>query len=1205
MTDIEKRDFLADEICKNIVGPGLTSDVFVCREDASNEILDDRPSIKYVAGILYPKTNHEETVTYPGEEINDVDNIDEENAQDRIDNEQDSTNRGREDNNVNVNDNDRTDFRPSNIGMIVCLDNDATTISVGLNYGIYHHISSTEVEQKVKVKLGRCSLETLRNTFKFYNDNEDVKALLKIFGCESMDDVFTIDERNLTISPKRIFSANTENNRTIYLQPAKFPRRPNVADDPVHDHLLPLLLQYNFFQREQMTISPQTIRFSNNRLDTLRVDDSISLYWKVVESKDNSKKYLKIQVQNENEGNSRIESTMFQTELMISSDHLVPYTEPHHSSIDDQEYTLNEELYRNLPIYGKGVNCGIMWDESQSTPQWIKTSYSPRQKATSFSSDTEYSDTNNVCNVFDMTIWSEKTKEELLNGLHQIVNDYQEWHSEQENNANRNIQVISDLLNEQEAFRVRLQDNIEYLRTNDRAYRCFLLANTAMYIQMCLARDPRFRKDRERASFDENDTVYKDGAWDYFRGRPQEMKYRPFQLAFLLMNVKSTFENDDPYRNDNVDLIWFPTGGGKTEAYLALTALTIAERRTSQNHDEGVSVIMRYTLRLLTAQQFERASFLICALEYLRRELNNKNEYQISLGDSPITLGMWIGAKTTPNIIKNLENGHWKRYFEDAKSGKPGSNPFPISYCPWCGCKMEANNEETGFYSGYNKKGEFHCINNDNCSFDKLPIRYIDEDIYNNPPTLLFATVDKFALLNSKEKGKLFGANTDRRRPDLIIQDELHLISGPLGSLVGMFETLIEEICTARDDNGDVLRRPKIVASTATTKNTLHLIKQLYTRKVNTFPVSGIEYSDNFFSHALPEKRSNRLYMGLAPTGHSASELEIHAIAAEIVSKEKLISKYLKSHNVDLHNREAVNKALVDDGSLIKDLDNYWTLVLYYMNLKSLGRTHSRMDQEILAKVNNLRKYSESYQSLDFVTRNFNFRVEEFTSRQESSRIKSLLIKAESAPKLEVMEGDKLSVNYNMDIVQATNMISVGIDIARWNVMYMIGQPLTTAEYIQSSSRVGRTTHGLVVNIYNTVRTRERSFYENYVPYHKEFYKFVEPLTVTTFTPTTFDKLINNLYLCYMGAIKGYDQPIQVKEEDLDELINIMLNRNESISNNKSLTQLIEEKLNSLHQELQSPERCNRTFKQLILDLDVMTSLRDIESNTYIVYNYN
>lgn len=1306
--DESRRDFIAEEIRKRIIGPGMTSDAFVCAEDYSDEILDNRPNVIYSAGILLAPKISESSLETSSVIIPEVD---ETNKQEEVSdvqipgkNEDDYTRVGKRDNSEDVSDSERPDFAPDHIGLVMCLDQNVDKVKVDIKYGIYHHLSSDDVEANVKVRLGRCTLEQLKSTFAYYDTCSSVLTNLKLFGCNSMADVFSIDEKNLTISPKRIFSRKEEGKSSpSYLQATSFPRlrRNRVADvllktlrapgeetelrtltreefeaelpelenidsikaflsendvtslkdvfdynvdkctartkkrtlatamldglaeklyldDPVYDHLLPLALQYNFFKREQKIINTFSLDTLVKQYSPVSVPDTnnhLKLHWKVI-ANTNGKKYLKVQLQNafekqkttngDKEKTMPIEANAYQAELKISSDGIVPYTEPHRSSIDDEEYTLNEELYRDVKMYGKGVNCGIDWEGSDSDtndkPRWVRTTYAPQQRAAAFAADTKDKTTNDACVVYDMSIWTKLTKEEILQSLKHIADAYAEWHSKQVSEAGSNS-VLQAVLKDQDEFHQRLIDNVDYLANNDRAYKCFLLANTAMYIQMCIARNPKFKKDRDISAYDSTERIYKEGAWEFFKTRDANIKYRPFQLAFLLMNIKSTFENDDPYRNDNVDLIWFPTGGGKTEAYLALTALTIAERRTSGHADvSGVSVIMRYTLRLLTAQQFERASFLICALEFLRNELSRRTEYNLTLGGDKITLGMWIGSASTPNKLNDLNGGKYAKYFAAYDSGiKPESNPFPISYCPWCGCKLEAEAQK-----GYNRNGELHCLNSSNCSFDALPIIYIDEALYQNPPTLLFATVDKFAQLNNTEKGQMFGAGTNRRRPDLIIQDEMHLISGPLGSLVGMFETMVEEICTKKDNNGEIVRRPKIVASTATTRNTLSLIKQLYARTVKTFPVSGVRYSDNFFSHVLKYSESKRLYMGLAPTGHSASELEIRSIAAEIVAKEKMISEYLSENGIDIKDKKAVFDAVNSNSHLIKDLDNYWSLVLYYMNLKSLGRTHSRIGQEILANVESMRAYLYEYPALNFIIKGFQTRTEEFTSRQESSRIKSLLVEAESAPELVVSPMYNISVKYNMDIVQATNMISVGIDIARWNVIFMVGQPLTTAEYIQSSSRVGRTTHGLVVNIYNSLRNRELSFYENYVPYHQEFYKFVEPLTATTFTPVTLEKLIYNLYLCYMGAVLGHDKPSGITTTDIKKFKDIMKHRNTIITRNAVLQNLIEDKTDEIHKYFTDPARNDSTFSTLLDDIElngkVMNSLRDIESNTYIKY---
>lgn len=1307
-TDEQKRDFIADEIRKRIIGPGYSQETYACDDDASDEVIDFRPNVIYTAGILFPKRD----LSVSSDQDNNGDELTEDvespdnstsfvESAEATDEDNEHTSRfSKMDGQVDISDSDRPDFEPNHIGLVMCLNKDVDKIEVDVNYGIYHLIKSEDIEKLVKVHLGRCTLKQLRKTFEYYDASPAVKTILKPFNLNCMADLFSIDENKLTISPKKLFSRK-ENGKEVYLRATEFPSLfPNLAvgvikklmnqqgeyvqlvniswddlkkqiksfeekgafikkgnqdvesfvneleysketnevktkrrdlsylenfninnfvvDDPVKDHLLKHLLKYRFFfKREQVSLQPITINLSADESPILK--SNVALHWKVMYHKDYpDHKYLKVLLQNTNikkvfvdkkDSTSKPEEFLFQAEMKIKADKIVPYTQPHRSVIDDEEYSLNEELYRDVPVYGKGVNCAVNWDQdNDNKPSWVKTTYFPHQKATAYSPETEYNTTNNACDVYDLSIWSELSKKEVLTRLKNVASDYSDWHDSQKRNC-RDVDVLKKVLEEQEEFKRRLEENIEYLSINERAFNCFKIANTAMYIQMCIARDERFKKNRDLSLFNDTDSIFNQEAWDYFKDgrwavRPQ---YRPFQLAFLVMNIKSTFESDDPYRKDNVDLIWFPTGGGKTEAYLALTALTIAERRTSGDNDvSGVSVIMRYTLRLLTAQQFERASFLICALEYLRKELRNHAEFHLALDspnqNTPITLGMWIGSGATPNEINKLSEWPYNDLFNATET--PSYNPFPIAYCPWCGCKLTTMNSR-GFVHGYNRNGEIKCLNN-NCTYKNgLPIYYIDEQLYNNPPTLLFATVDKFAQLNSSERGQMFGAGTNHRRPDLIIQDELHLISGPLGSLVGMYETMIEEICTDRRGS---IRMPKIVASTATTRNTNNLIKQLYTRRVRTFPVSGISYNNNFFSHALPECEWKRLYVGFAPTGHSAVELEIRSIAAELVAKEKLISQYLQD-TVDLENKVSVYNALSDPeikGTLSKDLDNYWSLVLYYVNLKSLGRTHSRIGEEILSTAESMRQYLPCYPSLNFIIDGCQNRATEFTSRQESSKIKELLISAESPTEISISEQNNIHVKSCMDIIQATNMISVGIDISRWNVMFMNGQPLTTAEYIQSSSRVGRSTHGLVVNLYNSLRNRELSYYENYISYHKQFYKYVEPLSVKSFTPATFEKLMANLYLCYMGAIKTYDRPSKVLEEDISALKTILKRRNSSISPDYVLDSMIEKNIDKVDRYFKDPNRMNKTFKEIIndradiRDFNIMSSLRDIETNTYI-----
>ncbi len=271
---------------------------------------------------------------------------------------------------------------------------------------------------------------------------------------------------------------------------------------------------------------------------------------------------------------------------------------------------------------------------------------------------------------------------------------------------------------------------------------------------------------------------------------PRKTKWRPFQLAFILINLRAFTDPASPDRSI-VDVIWFPTGGGKTEAYLGLAALVILLRRMGRPANAGTTVLMRYTLRLLTTQQFQRAASLICALELMRRASPEE------LGSTPISIGLWLGGAVTPNRSAQAISA-FERLGRDG-----GDNPFNVLACPWCGVEMGPREYDNGVrvfgYRRVRRRGtadriQFRC-EDPGCPFsgeEGLPLEVVDDAIYEEPPTLLIGTVDKFAMMPwDPEARKIFGIDNPEagHPPDLIIQDELHLISGPLGSMVGHYET--------------------------------------------------------------------------------------------------------------------------------------------------------------------------------------------------------------------------------------------------------------------------------------------------------------------------------------------------------------------------------------------------------------------------------
>lgn len=1321
-TEELKRDFIANEICKRIVGPGFAQDIYLTSANAEDEILVERPQIVYTSGILFPnpadpsKATPQKTTTLQ-QSNNDVDvddffispvmGVDDEDSDSSNDDDfiealgEDASTKGHNLKSSEIEESlsdERAGFNPDRIGLITCLNASAVSIPVKVKYGRYHLVPEKDWQSEIKIALDeRCPYSTLKATFDYYD--KTAQALLNSLGVNSVYDLFYIDLSGptTTISPTRELAVkvplanNKEKKKYIY--PSDFPSSlrnksasilckvlhegksvelVDISWDDFHDQLtffdslneiqefckslhwisleksikydatnnkvspiynavnsseifigrylyeydavkeyvLRNLLEYRFFKREQHFIN---LDIDLSKEDSKDIGDGLMLHWKPFNySKKPNVKYLRVLLQNctKEEPRSGKIPHIFQAEIYLDGKDIISYSEPRVSSIDD-EFNTNEVLYSDELTYGKGVNCAVEWELSDGKPAYVKTTYHPKTQVRSFSTQMNDPNITSICNVHNLSIWG-KTDSEIIDGLRKFAIGYNSWMIQQNLIANGDSR-LSEVLNKQKEFLNRFNDNIDYLSRNDRAFKCFRMANTAMYIQMLLGRDQNFKdKGKDKSEYTTN-FLYND-CWNYFKNNTSSVDpfYYPFQLAFLVMNIKSTFEANDPYRTDNVDLIWFPTGGGKTEAYLALTALTIAERRTcGHQNTSGVSVIMRYTLRLLTAQQFERASYLICALEYLRTSFIKQNNQDYFLGTTDITIGMWIGKATSPNKIDDLKEDKFKDFFSALRKRSsvitPEQNPFPVVYCPWCGCNLVGKDWTSGYYNSKPRPAD-SCLNK-NCHFHKgIPLYYIDEQLYDNPPTLLFATVDKFAQLNTKKAGQLLGVGKNTRKPDLIIQDELHLISGPLGSIVGLFETLVEELSTEKDSYGNIIRKPKIIASTATTRNTKLLGQQLYARNIISFPASGVRYSDNFFSHILDVEKSLRLYMGLAPTGHTAAELEIRAIAAELVAKEKLITEWLKSQKISLSNKTSILNALCSNGKLIKELDLYWTQVLYYMNLKSLGRTHSRISQEIKATLENMKRFSESYPELSFILDGFYVRNTEFTSRQSSAQIKHLLIKADEATQISESQPNVWKVDSQMDLVQATNMISVGIDIERWNVLMMVGQPLTTAEYIQASSRSGRRHKGLVINLYNPIRSRELSYYENYTSYHQVFYKFVEPLSATTFTEMTLDKLVLNLYVGYMVLILNKLKVGDVTPSDKDLFIKWLRNRAYSAgcTNISSSIQLIvDNTFNNLSKLSKYRFDELNTKKDLLPKVNLpnlMKSLREIEPNTYLEY---
>jgi hypothetical protein len=317
--------------------------------------------------------------------------------------------------------------------------------------------------------------------------------------------------------------------------------------------------------------------------------------------------------------------------------------------------------------------------------------------------------------------------------------------------------------------------------------------------------------------------------------------------------------------------------------------------------------------------------------------------------------------------------------------------------------------------------------------------------------------------------------------PDLIIQDELHLISGPLGTMAGLYEAAIDALCV-RDVNGKAVR-PKIVASTATVRRAQDQIQALFGRaSTQIFPPPGPDRRDSFFARAVPSSETpGRLYIGVASPGRNPKVLMRKAWLALMGAAERAY-------------RDAGGHQNEDNAA-----DAYMTVLGYFNSLRELGGARRILEEEVqnTLKSYGMRKRVGEEPGL-FRDRKTFSEVLELTSRVPTDKV------AEARRRLEL----RMHESQRVDSAIATNMISVGLDIPRLGLMVVLGQPKTHAEYIQATSRVGRAKEwpGLVVTLLNIHKPRDRSHYERFRHYHETFYRSVEVSSVTPFSARALDR---------------------------------------------------------------------------------------------------
>lgn len=710
---------------------------------------------------------------------------------------------------------------------------------------------------------------------------------------------------------------------------------------------------------------------------------------------------------------------------------------------DEEERSL-AFLYRHKKTYAVGHGCAAEWKGSSAGggPDVVYTMAVPVYELPAVDFSIRELPLNQAERVLSMKLLAgiEADDASIIKGLKAFSVSYVNWVKKLEartdfpaefgDEAKKNILLCKEVSQRMDAGIIRLESDAA-------AMKAFKLANKAMLLQSLHSDLQKNKTDVNKEEFE-----WPDPAKVAIEGK----QWRPFQLAFLLLSLNGA---SDPAHKDRniVDLIWFPTGGGKTEAYLGLSAYTIFYRRLKNGiQGGGTTVMMRYTLRLLTAQQFQRACTLICAMEKIRLEDASGN-----LGTEEISVGLWVGSQSTPNNIADAE----RRLADFRRTGH--NLPSPLLSCPWCGTSMVTKAARGFDYAMKHKlrpgRMQLYC-KEQRCPFNQaLPVKVVDDEIYDKPPTLLFGTVDKFAQMPyRKGVASIFGLQgSGTLTPDLIIQDELHLISGSLGTMVALYETAVDFLCSRKG------RVPKIIVSTATIRRAKEQCLNLFGREAKQFPANGLEIEDSFFTREDPAA-PGRLYVGIMGSGKTQTTVAVRLAAALLTGVQSLKAE------------DAVR-------------DNYWTLVGYFNSIRELGGFISLIYDDVGMYVNTLReRYGGTLRAVRI--------LKELTSRESAEEIPRTL------SDLSIAYPDKNAV----DVVAATNMISVGVDIDRLGLMIVRGQPKLTSEYIQVTSRIGRKFPGLVAVLYNSARTRDRAHYERFLTYHASFYRNVEPSSITPFS---------------------------------------------------------------------------------------------------------
>lgn len=873
----------------------------------------------------------------------------------------------------------------------------------------------------------------------------------------------------------------------------------------------------------------------------LKVSPRIHVY--IRKNNDTNINIITVSLINDTEDTRRggdTERTMFQVEINCTLENnniFRKYPRSFESNIElPSEDKRFEMLHLNKSSYGFGHGCSLIWNDKKEEVTELQSSFLPQYEMETMTPDilikrSDGKSTELKIRHVDLVLCNKPS--EVADLIKPMITAYKKWVSDREveiceNDILNNFykDVADENIAEVKRCIDRMEAGLELLSSNKNIFRAFRLANLSMLMQMVNGKIKRDGKVNVKSSTINFEPINHEFTRDIFknideiklnRNKYSEISWRAFQIGFLLMSIAGVVHEDHLDR-EVVDLIWFPTGGGKTEAYLVVAAFTMLYRRLKDPTDIGMTVLMRYTLRLLTADQFQRASRLIVSLEFIRRAFPD------ALGEEEFSIGLYVGISTTPNSLKGAKSQYndiiWKKNAE-----------FPVASCPWCGAKFKVSNRVYHGNRLVGKKNELETYCPDqSCEYHKkLPLYFVDEQIYKRTPSLIIGTIDKFVQLSWKpEARKLFGLGKEGERlyspPNLIIQDEFHLISGPLGTLAGIYEILIEDLCTSNNI------KPKIIAATATIRDSKRQVLDIFGRTESAlFPPSGLSISDNFFSTVKridDEPVRGKVYAGV-----------FSSAVSKVASQQNVLSALLQSAQL-----------LPEE-----ERDPFWTILSFYNSLRDIGVAKNLVQADVPQQIKNFFISHGEGKNQRFIS---DATVMELTSRIKNSEV------TESLDKLKREFKTSKTRPKPFDICLASNIIEVGVDIDRLSLMTIIGQPKTTAQYIQVSGRVGRKVDerpGLIVTVFSGFNNRDLSHFEHFVEYHQKLYGQVESTSTTPFSQLSIERGLPAILVGYIRQRFSFDKlgqnfsktEFRAKKEEIGAFVKKIISRAELVDDSE------------------------------------------------------